>query len=385
MSVTEERRHLSSEEFRDIIGRFASGVTVITASQDGERKGTTASAFTSLSLDPPMVLVCLNRSSSTCVAVTAAKRFAVNILGEDQAAEAMSFAKKEGDKFAGTEVQTGHHGVPLLANALATLECSVEEVFSGGTHSVFFGAVERASARSGAPLAYFRGQFGRLELAQDEAAFEEIKERVLSRDIEIGQPIRLDDLAERFGSPRGPVYHALTRLIGEGLVTRDTDGSFVVTPLTLEAVRGAWRARCAIELGVAALTVGTLTPEQVAELKTLAAAAEPAPADSFVLDDWLPAYMAFHEGVIGLANSEGLLEAFRRVNAPAMILSVTQRQMEAAGLDREQCATAHQQMLDLVSGYETGNVAAANGAINSHEELAREVAVRFMEDQGGSI
>src|ERR1700722_19335955 len=96
----EDLRRLTPEEFRDIIGSFASGVTVITSTLAGQPKGTTASAVSSLSLDPPMVLVCLNKTSSTGQAVVSSGRFAVNILGEDQASEAMAFARKEGDKFA---------------------------------------------------------------------------------------------------------------------------------------------------------------------------------------------------------------------------------------------------------------------------------------------
>ena len=102
-----DRRSLASDEFRDIIGRFASGVTVITAQHDDQRYGTTASAVSSLSLDPPMLLVCLNKSSSTQQAIAAAGHFAVNILAEGQAAEAMRFAGK-GDKFAGVNVARGH-------------------------------------------------------------------------------------------------------------------------------------------------------------------------------------------------------------------------------------------------------------------------------------
>src|SRR5258707_14921841 len=104
-----ELRRLTPEEFRDVIGHFASGVTVITAMHDGERRGTTASAVSSLSLEPPMVLICLNKASATARAVAAARRFAVNILGEDQAEEAMRFAKRAdaGDKFAGIAVTAG--------------------------------------------------------------------------------------------------------------------------------------------------------------------------------------------------------------------------------------------------------------------------------------
>jgi flavin reductase (DIM6/NTAB) family NADH-FMN oxidoreductase RutF len=385
ITEVEELRRLTPDEFRDVIGHFASGVTVITAHHDGEPKGTTASAVTSLSLEPPMVLVCLNKESSTGKAVAASGRFAVNILGEDQAEEAMRFAKKAGDKFAGVAVSTGQRGEPLLAEALATLECHVAENVTGGTHSVFFGEVERASARSGAPLAYFRGQFGRLELAQDESALLEIRSRVLSRDIEIGVPLALDALAGRLGQPRGPVYHALTRLTGEGLVARDAQGAFVVRPLTLDAVREAWKARAAIELGVATMTVGAVLAARVAELRSLGEASRPAPAGEFKMEAWLPSYNAFHECLVSLADSTPLLDAYRRVNAPAMILSVTQRKMEQMGLDREQSAIAHEHILDLVAAYEADDLQAAITAIRRHDQFSSEVAVRFMDAQGGSI
>jgi flavin reductase (DIM6/NTAB) family NADH-FMN oxidoreductase RutF len=154
---------LTSHDYRDVIGRFASGVTVISATAEGRPVGTTASAVTSLSLEPPTILVCLDKTSATAGAILEAGRFAVNILGEEHADLARRFATKGPDKFAGLPVAEGETGVPLLDGALATLECRVTEQVSGGTHWVFMAEVERASAREGAPLAYFRGLFGRLE------------------------------------------------------------------------------------------------------------------------------------------------------------------------------------------------------------------------------
>jgi 4-nitrophenol 2-monooxygenase / 4-nitrocatechol 4-monooxygenase, reductase component len=383
--VASGRRGLSPDEFRDIIGRFASGVTVITATHAGESRGSTASAVSSLSLEPPMVLVCLNKSSSTGRTVAAAGHFAINILAEDQAEEAMRFAGRARDKFAGVAVTLGEYGDPLLSGALATLECRVVEEVTGGTHSVFLAEVERACGRTGTPLAYFRGQFGRLELAHDEQAFLELRARVLSRDIEIGSPLCLDALARRFDLPRTPVYHALTRLTGEGLVGRDLQGSFVVMPLTLDAVEQAWEARCAIELGVATLTVGAISDDRLRELQALRDASRPAAAGEFRMESWLPTYNAFHEGLVSLADSGPLLDAYRRVNAPAMILSLTQKRMEELGLDREQSATAHEHIIDLVAAYETSDLDAAKRAIIRHDEFASEVAIRFMDAQGGSI
>jgi flavin reductase (DIM6/NTAB) family NADH-FMN oxidoreductase RutF len=111
-----------------------------------------------------MMLVCLNRSSTTGQTIGVAGSFAVNILGEDQGELALRFATATShERFAGVEVTSGPGGEPLLADALAHLECRVAEATTGGTHTVFLAEVEYASARGGgSPLAYFRGRFGRL-------------------------------------------------------------------------------------------------------------------------------------------------------------------------------------------------------------------------------
>lgn len=155
-------RPLSPEGFRDVIGHFASGVTVITTTLDGELHGTTASAVSSLSLEPPMLLIAMNRTSATGQAVLRSGAFAVNILGEGDGHLARRFAGKGGDKFDGVEVTVGDHGQPLLVDALAQLVCRVTQQVEAATHVVFFAVVHEATARPGAPLAYYRGKFGRL-------------------------------------------------------------------------------------------------------------------------------------------------------------------------------------------------------------------------------
>jgi flavin reductase (DIM6/NTAB) family NADH-FMN oxidoreductase RutF len=165
---TARQRRLTSDEFREVIGHFASGVTVVTTAHDERLHGTTASAVTSLALDPPMLLVCMNSESSTGRAMAAAGRFAVNILGESHGELATRFARKGGDKFAGVEISDGGRGQPLLAGAIAHLECRVSEQVAAATHIIFIAEVESATAQDdAAPLAYYRGRFGRLELPDD--------------------------------------------------------------------------------------------------------------------------------------------------------------------------------------------------------------------------
>jgi flavin reductase (DIM6/NTAB) family NADH-FMN oxidoreductase RutF len=154
------------DRFRDVIGHFASGVTIITARHGDEDYGVTANAVSSLSLDPPMMLVCLNRASRTQTAVSRSGAFSVNILNESQGDLAVRFATSESNKFDGVSVTYSELGNPLLDGALAHLECRVIERVSGGTHTVFLAGVEHAERFDGAPLAYFRGRFGKLELDQ---------------------------------------------------------------------------------------------------------------------------------------------------------------------------------------------------------------------------
>jgi flavin reductase (DIM6/NTAB) family NADH-FMN oxidoreductase RutF len=150
--------------FREVVSHFASGVVVVT-SVDGARYGVTASAVSSLSMDPPMLLVCLNNKLATTQVIAKTRRFAINILAADHADVALQFARPHPDKFRGVDVVEGLHGLPLLNDALAQIECETETTIEAATHTIFLGRVLGARARSGSPLAYFRGQFGTLKLA----------------------------------------------------------------------------------------------------------------------------------------------------------------------------------------------------------------------------
>jgi flavin reductase (DIM6/NTAB) family NADH-FMN oxidoreductase RutF/DNA-binding GntR family transcriptional regulator len=377
-----ERRLLDSEEFRDVIGRFASGVTVITADHEGRRYGTTASAVSSLSLEPAMLLVCLNRSSSTGQVIAAARRFAVNILAEGQADAAMRFAGK-GDKFAGQPVVRGIAGQPLLEDALANLECRVVEEVTGGTHSVFLAEVEHATGRQGTPLAYFRGQFGRLELEQDDDAHRDIRARVMSRELPAGKPLSLDAVGELVEVPRGSAYHALTKLSVEGLVTRTVDGHFVVTPLTVASVSEGLEARRAIELGVAASTVGRLSEQQLEEFR--AAVEGTAPEDEFDIDRHLEKYARFHEYFVGLAGSAALVDLHRRVNTAAMIMSITGERAIGAGAYEPAAQSAYRHHLRLLKAYRASDLPAAIAVIRHHIDGSLAFTRRHIEAVGGAV
>jgi 4-nitrophenol 2-monooxygenase / 4-nitrocatechol 4-monooxygenase, reductase component len=153
--------------YRQAIGRFATGVTVITA-RDGDRlAGMTASAVASLSLEPPMLLVCVSNRLPTHDALDRARRFGVNVLGERDDALALRFARPAEDKFAGVRL-TEKHGVPLLDRAIARFVCDVHERLPGGDHSIFTGLIRHCEHVPGRrPLLYFASEFGGLQQVDD--------------------------------------------------------------------------------------------------------------------------------------------------------------------------------------------------------------------------
>ncbi|MBI3654563.1 MAG: flavin reductase family protein [Acidobacteria bacterium] len=154
---------VSNEEFRAALGRFASGVTVVTSKgEDGGLHGITVSAFSSLSLNPPLILVCIDNRSSLIEHLRDGKFFAVNILSEDQEFHSRRFASKEPKRFDGIGYQEGATGAPALDNALAVLECRVVNTYAGGDHTIVVGEVEATNLSDAKPLLYFRGGYNQL-------------------------------------------------------------------------------------------------------------------------------------------------------------------------------------------------------------------------------
>ena len=146
-------------EFRKAMSCFASGVTVVTTEHDGARFGITVSAFSSLSLDPPLVLVCIDKSTHIHDVIGKAERFAVNMLDEGQQEISNQFASRIDDRFDGVEVEEGRLKLPLLSGALAAVECRLHATLPGGDHTIFVGEVIGTHMRDGNPLLYYRSEY----------------------------------------------------------------------------------------------------------------------------------------------------------------------------------------------------------------------------------
>jgi flavin reductase (DIM6/NTAB) family NADH-FMN oxidoreductase RutF len=156
---------IDPDSYRSVLGRFASGITVVTT-RDGEGRdvGMTVSAFCSVSLEPPLIQVCVDHTASMYGALAQSTQFAVNILAAEQEALSRRFATAESTRrFDGIGYRRGESGAVLLEDALAHLECRVVQQIEAGDHTMFVGEVEVAAARDARPLLYYRGGYAQLE------------------------------------------------------------------------------------------------------------------------------------------------------------------------------------------------------------------------------
>ncbi len=356
----------SKWEFRDVMGRFASGVTVITTRDGDVDFGAAASAVSSLSDEPPMILICLNVTSSTAQAITRSGVFAVNVLAEDAAPIAQRFASKGDDKFAALAFERGHGGAPLLSGSIAQFECVVEDSVRGGTHLVFLARVVRVTSHPGSPLAYFRGSFGRMETAPDSAALHAVRDYVVHAVSDVSVPLDAEAIAEVLEIEIGRAFRALTALVDEGLVRR-TGATFEVEPVPDQVIFDYYAAKLAIEVGAASQTVGRLDAEQLAELRRRSEDTLQYVHDEEFVDPegWIRSNAAFHEYLVSLAGSVILTETYKGLRLPSLELRTIRQSTKATA-----------KLLDdhsaIVEGYEAGDVTRVLEALAAHARRPQE-------------
>jgi flavin reductase (DIM6/NTAB) family NADH-FMN oxidoreductase RutF len=158
-----QRAPVASEEFRRACGRFATGVTIASVlDSEGAPHGLTVNSFTSVSLEPPLILICLGHAVSAIHHFRAATHFGINVLADDQRALSDRFARKGHDRFDGLAWQPGVTGVPLLPGVLAAIECAVHRIVPMGDHDILVGEMVHAEIHQGEPLLYFGGSYRKL-------------------------------------------------------------------------------------------------------------------------------------------------------------------------------------------------------------------------------
>jgi flavin reductase (DIM6/NTAB) family NADH-FMN oxidoreductase RutF len=160
----EYRSGHDSRTLRDALGCFATGVTVVTCLNDEvEPAGITVNSFTSVSLDPPLLLVCLHKQAASATTLIEASHFAINVLQTGQQPASITFSTRVEDRFGSTPWSCGEAGAPILKDSLGVFECERFAVYDGGDHHILVGQVVKASFDAGLdPLLYFRGRYRRL-------------------------------------------------------------------------------------------------------------------------------------------------------------------------------------------------------------------------------
>ncbi|HEX9961508.1 MAG TPA: flavin reductase family protein [Pyrinomonadaceae bacterium] len=160
----DSRLRISKDEFRAALGRFASGVTVVTTIDNENRlHGITVSAFCSVSLEPPLILVCIDKEAGSHHAFQHSRAFVVNVLREDQQYLSDRFASQLPDKFDGVKYRAGIEHLPVLEDVLVNLECRLVNAHDNGDHTIYIGEIVVAAVNDGNPLVYFQGEYRKLE------------------------------------------------------------------------------------------------------------------------------------------------------------------------------------------------------------------------------
>jgi flavin reductase (DIM6/NTAB) family NADH-FMN oxidoreductase RutF len=163
-AATEYRSGHDPRTLRDALGCFATGVTVVTCvGEGGEPAGLTVNSFTSVSLDPPLLLVCIYKMAACAAPLAKSTHFAINVLQAGQQPDSIRFSTRDQDRFGATAWSTGEAGAPILKDSLGVFECENYAVYDGGDHHILVGQVVKASFDGALdPLLYFRGRYRRL-------------------------------------------------------------------------------------------------------------------------------------------------------------------------------------------------------------------------------
>lgn len=368
---------VDDDVFRHVVGHFASGVAVVTTTVDGVAFGTTVSAVSSLSMDPPMMLVCLNRSSHTHDQVQRAQRFAINVLSAEQTELAFRFAKKSDDKFAGVAVEEVL-GVPTLEGALARIVCSVDEEATGGTHTVFLGRVLDARASSAQPLTYYRGAFGSFHSEAEEHAYLTVRRWVLEHRELRGDSIDLDLVAGALELSRETLGRAIAKLAVDRLVTVEPGNRILILPITAELMRDCVEGRAAIECGVLTTQMSALTDDVAREIRDIYSRMQQLRSVPGAMREFLDLNTMLQDRITGLAGSLELTRAFNRMGIGA----VWSHTVPVEAWDEFFDGTSQG---ILVAALERRDVEAACRAVQAHAAATTTLVRELLQSNGGSV
>ena len=378
MTMDNTKNLVDQTKFRSVVGHFASGVTVITTKLGEELFGTTASAVSSLSMEPPMMLICLNKSSQTHNAVQEAGGFAINILASDQGPLAYKFATKGGAKFQGVAT-TMVEGMPTLQGALATLVCRTVEETTGGTHTVFLAEVLEADSSDAEPLAYYRGKFGRFNPDAETAAYLKTREWVLSHRELKNQTVEFDVLQEELGLERDELSRSLVKLGTDRLVEVGSGGAITILPITVKLMMGCLDGRAAIQCGVLLTSLESMDKQVAVSVRQIFdQMVEAKTGNASEMKTFFELNTELQDLVTGLSGSQELIEAFNRMGLGAVWTETVPS--DAWG---EVFNDTYQRK--LVEALENRDVVGACQAVQDHATETKKLARTMIDSHGGEV
>jgi DNA-binding GntR family transcriptional regulator len=233
-------------------------------------------------------------------------------------------------------------------------------------------------------LTHFQGKFGRFGQTQDEATYREMRQYVLDRELALGEALDPYELADRFETTRSSTYYALTKVVADGLISRDLTKGYVVTPIDAKTVQEAFDARCTIEISVAEHTAGRISPDELTELRKRMEATLPLVVDHRFVDFecYIEANQAFHDYMVSLARNNALLAAYRRLSVEEITRRVMQRMLDRFEYADEAIVTDYRR---LVEAYENGDTQYAKTVIAGHNERAKRAYVHIIELSNGQV
>jgi DNA-binding GntR family transcriptional regulator len=211
-----------------------------------------------------------------------------------------------------------------------------------------------------------------------------MRQHVLDRDLALGEALDPFELADKFETTQSSTYYALTKLVADGLISRDLTKGYVVTPIDAKALQEAFEARCTIEIGVAEQTVGRISPDDLAELRRRMEVTLPMVVNHRFVDfeRYIEANRAFHDYMVGLTKNNALLAAYRRLSVGGITWRIMQRMLNRFEYADEAIVTDHRR---LVEAYENGDTQYARTVIGGHNERAKRAYLHMIELSKGQV
>lgn len=370
-------RAVDPTQFHRVAGHLGAGVIVLTANLGDSTVGGVARSVAILSVDPPMMLACVEEDAPVAEAAARSGRYVVNVLADGLRQVGHAFTLAPGDRSSRASLRTSELGSPLIRHAVAHIECDVTEHLSGRTHSVFLARVMAATAdpSGGSSEVFGGGAFDR-----NDDVYRAALSRVLGRVYVPDQVIAVDDLATQLAVGAGSAFYALTRLATDGLVHRDPDRGYVVAPLDGPASDDLLDARLAIELGVIDSVVSRVSDAELAGLRLrfdqmAAILVHNRFAD---VDAYLDADRSLHGYIVSLSGSPTLDAAYARLS----IQSSMTRSFGLTPLTSERFIGVQRV---LTEAFERRDTEAARAAAITYCELAKKRVRAILSHTGGQI